>query len=73
MQTGADSSWKRGGAAEPAGVTVSLALSLLFLILGRRRFARYALGFAVAFAERWRQARLSARVDDLLARSGRDA
>jgi hypothetical protein len=59
--------WMRGGAA------ASLAVSCLCFALRRKLLGRIALGFAAAFLERWREARLSAQVSDLLARSGRDA
>ncbi len=64
MDGGGNTAWMRGGAA------LSIALSLLFLVLGSRRLARYSLGFANAFAERWRDAHLSARVAALMARTG---
>ena len=57
----------RGGAA------LSLGLSALCYALRRRAAGRLAMGFAVAFLERLREARLAARVHSLLARSGRDA
>jgi hypothetical protein len=61
-----EKAWARGGAA------VSLGVSALAYLLGRRWAGRIALGFAVAFLERLREARLAARVHSLLARSGRE-
>jgi len=55
--------WMRGGAA------LSLALSVLCYAFRRRLPGRLAMGFAVAFLERAREARLSARVHALLSRA----
>ena len=62
-----DMAWMRGGAA------LSLALSALCYALRRRLLGRIALGLAVAFLERIRESRLSARVHSVLSRSGRGA
>lgn len=65
MDKPGETAWMRGGAA------LSLALSVLCFALRRRLPGRIALGFAVACLEGLREARLAARVHDVLARSGR--
>lgn len=55
-----------------AGTAIALALALLLWFLRRRRAAVWAFGVAAACAERLRNVRLSGRVHDLLARSGRE-
>jgi len=65
MEKRGETAWMRGGAA------LSLALSALCYALRRRMPGRIALGFALAFLELIREARLAARVHDMLARSGR--
>ena len=55
------------------GFAAALAAAVILWTLRRKRPARWAFGLATACLERWRDARLSARVEDLLARSGRDA
>ena len=52
---------------------LSAALALALFGLGMRRPARWALGFAVAFTEKWRESRLASRVSRLLAEAGRNA
>ena len=65
MEKRNEAAWMRGGAA------LSLALSALSYALRRRLPGRIAFGFAVAFLERIREARLAAQVHKVLARSGR--
>ena len=55
------------------GAALSLGLSALCYALRRHLAGRLALGLAVAFLERRREARLAARVHSLLVRSGRQA
>jgi len=62
-----DGEWMRIGAFAASGA------ALLLLILRRPRPARLALGFAFAFLSGLRDARLSAHVHEMLARSGNDA
>jgi hypothetical protein len=56
--------WIRGGAL------ASLALALMFALFRRWRLARVAAAFAAAFAEKWREVRLSREIRNVLAKAG---
>jgi hypothetical protein len=67
MAGNGDMAWMRGGAA------LSLLASIACFALRRRLPGRLALGFAVAFLESIREARLAARVHSLLAQASPDS
>ena len=67
MKDQAQTGWIRNGLA------ISLGMTLIFLLLRKWTLSRMALGFALAFVERWQARKKTDELVGLLSEAGRQS